>query len=218
MERASLENFCISLSKTAISFNVLLGFQILCLRNIYIFRSPITPAYIRNTINASFLSLLMVWDYNIHDSMPTNDTNIEEIDVCASERSERADFFLHFHIKKLLFLSIFCWYFRNFVGTNYILVGLHVPTDFQMYWQNSEKALLGGGGAPPPPPPSGYASAIKLKLTSTLAPKTQDIYDLMGGNRFCCSVVKYNVLDTKGEGVGGGYPLPRWRFFWKFGY
>ena len=65
---------------------------------------------------------------------------------------------LHFHTQKLLFLSIFCWYFRNFVGTNYILVGLHVPTDFQMYTQNSEKALLGGQFAPPaPPPPSGYA-------------------------------------------------------------
>ena len=53
---------------------------------------------------------------------------------------------LHFHSQKLLFLSIFCWYFRNFVGTNHILVGLHVPTDFQMYRQNSEKALWGGGG------------------------------------------------------------------------
>ena len=27
-----------------------------------------------------------------------------------------------------------------------------------------------------------------------------------GGDHFCCSVVKYNVLDTKGEGVGGGIP------------
>ena len=58
---------------------------------------------------------------------------------------------LHFHIEKLLFLSIYCWYFRNFVGTNDILVGLHVPTDFQMYRQNSEKASWGGGNCPPPP-------------------------------------------------------------------
>ena len=28
----------------------------------------------------------------------------------------------------------------------------------------------------------------------------------------------YNVLVTKGEGAGGGFPLPRWRFFGKFGY
>ena len=64
----------------------------------------------------------------------------------------------HFYILKLLFLSIFCCYFRYFVGTNDMLVGSHVPTDFQMYRQNSEKALWGGGGGgncplPPPPPP-----------------------------------------------------------------
>ena len=87
----------------------------------------------------------------IHDNMPTNDTNIEEIDVCASERSERADFFGSFTFKN-------CYFSQYFVGTsetlsvqNDILVGLHVPTDFQMYRQNSEKALLGG---PPPTPPS----------------------------------------------------------------
>ena len=39
----------------------------------------------------------------------------------------------------------------------------NVPTNFQMYRQKSEKALLGGGGgaiAPPPLPPSGYANAV----------------------------------------------------------
>ena len=44
-----------------------------------------------------------------------------------------------------------------------MLVGLHVPTNFQMYRQNSEKALLGGGGGQfplPPPPPSGYANDL----------------------------------------------------------
>ena len=39
-----------------------------------------------------------------------------------------------------------------------MLVGLHVPTNFQMYRQKSEKALL-GGGAIAPLPPSGYANA-----------------------------------------------------------
>ena len=36
-----------------------------------------------------------------------------------------------------------------------MLVGSHVPTNFQMYRQKSEKALLGGGGGqlPPPCPP-----------------------------------------------------------------
>ena len=55
-----------------------------------------------------------------------------------------------------------CYFFQYFVGTSdtlsvqmTMLVGLHVPTNFQMYRQNSEKALLGGGGAiaPCPPPP-----------------------------------------------------------------
>ena len=73
---------------------------------------------------------------------------------------------MHFDIQKLLFLSIFCWYFRNFVGTNDILVGLHVPTDFQMYRQNSEKKHYWGAIAPPPhPPPSGYASALPYVLS-----------------------------------------------------
>ena len=45
-------------------------------------------------------------------------------------------------------------YIRYFVGTNDMLVGLNVPTNFQMYRQKSENALLGGGAiAPLPPPP-----------------------------------------------------------------
>ena len=74
----------------------------------------------------------------------------------ASGASELRKFW-HFYILNLLFLSIFCRYIRYFVGTNDMLVGSHVPTNFQMYRQKSEKALL--GPAPPPPPPSGYANA-----------------------------------------------------------
>ena len=89
----------------------------------------------------------------INNSIPTS-TNIEQMYVYASELRK----FWHFYIFKLLFLSIFCRYIRYFVGTNDMLFGLHVPTNFQMYRQNSEKALLGGGvvncpPAPPPPPP-----------------------------------------------------------------
>ena len=47
--------------------------------------------------------------------------------------------FSHFYILKLLFLSIFCWYFRYFVGTNDMIVGLHVPTKLR-------KSMGGGGG------------------------------------------------------------------------
>ena len=58
-----------------------------------------------------------------------------------------------------------------------MLVGLHVPTNLQMYRQkNSEKVLWrrwGGGGAiahlpPPPPPPPGYASDIHIINTSRI--------------------------------------------------
>ena len=61
-------------------------------------------------------------------------------------------------------LDFILWYF---VGTNVMLVGFHVPTNFQMYRQNSENALLeggrGGGANCPPPPPPGYASGLKLR-------------------------------------------------------
>ena len=72
----------------------------------------------------------MVWCYYINDSIPTN-TNIEQMYVYASELRKC----WHFYILKLLFLSIFCRYIRYFVGTNDMLVGLHVPTNFQIYRQ-----------------------------------------------------------------------------------
>ena len=55
----------------------------------------------------------------------------------ASEASELRKF-RYFYILKLLFLSIFCRYIRCSVGTNDMLVGLHVPTNFSPL--------------PPPPP------------------------------------------------------------------
>ena len=73
----------------------------------------------------------------------------------------REFFSSRFHILKLLFLSIFNgWYFRHFVGTYDMLVGLNVPTNFQMYRQNSEKALLGGGGGRNLPPPPRLATLM----------------------------------------------------------
>ena len=77
--------------------------------------------------------------------------------------------FWHFYILNLLFLLIFCRYIRYFVGTNDMLVGSHVPTNFQMYRQiskctdkNPKKHYW--GGSCPPAPPSGYANAcITLK-------------------------------------------------------
>ena len=67
--------------------------------------------------------------------------------------------FCIFTLKKLLFLSIFCWYFRNFVGTNdiHVLVGLHVYRQISKCANKSPKKHYGGGGQLPPAP-SGYAS------------------------------------------------------------
>ena len=88
----------------------------------------------------------------INDSVPTKHKHLENLCVC--ERAERASLenFRIFTLKN-------CHFFQYFVGTNDMLVGLHVPTNFQMYQQNSEKALL-GGQLPPAPPLSGYASAV----------------------------------------------------------
>ena len=54
--------------------------------------------------------------------------------VRTSGASELTQFW-HFYILKLLFLSIFCRYNRYFLSTNGMLVGLHVPTNFQIYRQ-----------------------------------------------------------------------------------
>ena len=110
--------------------------------------SPITPAYIY-VIQSMEVSFHYLW-YGTTIYTTVCRQMILTLRKSMYERASRK--FLHFHVKKLLFLSIFCWYFRNFVGTNGILVGLHVPTDFQMYRQNSEKAL-GGNCTPAPPPP-----------------------------------------------------------------
>ena len=52
----------------------------------------------------------------------------------ASGASELRKFW-YFYIPTLLFLSIFCRYSRYSVGTNDMLVGLHVPTNFLIYRQ-----------------------------------------------------------------------------------
>ena len=79
----------------------------------------------------------MVWCvlYNIKDSIPTNTKHWANVCVC--ERAERASL-EHFAIFTLLncyFFQYFVGYNRYFVGTNGMLVGLHVPTNFQIYRQ-----------------------------------------------------------------------------------
>ena len=112
--------FPFSHSKTAISLNILLVLLILYLRNTYIFRSQITSSYTYK--QCSFHVITYGMALYINDSyVYRQNTNIEKIYV------------YNFYILNLLFLSIFCWYFRYFVGTNDMLVGLHVATNFEMY-------------------------------------------------------------------------------------
>ena len=72
-----------------------------------------------NTYNqCSSLLLLMAWRY-IYDSI-TNTTHWEKsLNMRASGASELRNF-LHFHIRKLLFPSIFCLYLWYFVSVTYI--------------------------------------------------------------------------------------------------
>ena len=141
--------FAFSHSKAGISFNIFVGTSpIPRIRNIFNFRCQITSAYIYN--QCSFRLLLMVWFYT-NGSIPTN-TNIEH-NVCAVRAELRKLWLLY--ILKLPFLSIFCRYISYFVGTNDMLVGLHVPTKFPNVPTKLRKSIIGGGGGqlPPCPPP-----------------------------------------------------------------
>ena len=90
--------FTFSHAKTAIFFNILLVLQILCLRNIF--------------------PLSLVWYYIT--TVYRQSTSIEKMYMCDREERASLDFFSHFHILKLLFPSIFCWYFRYFVSETYL--------------------------------------------------------------------------------------------------
>ena len=100
----------------------------------------------------------MVWHYN---TICRQNINIEKFFVYVSERSERA-------YKICIFTFKNCYFFQYFVGTSETLSvqmtylsAYNVPTDFQMYQQNSEKAVEGNC----PPPPFGYASALPYVLS-----------------------------------------------------
>ena len=65
--------------------------------------------------------------------------------IRASGTSELSKF-SHFHILKLLFLSICCWYFRYFVGTNDMLIGLYTGRQISKCTDKTLKSGGGGGG------------------------------------------------------------------------
>ena len=72
MRASELGNFLhLLILKRLISFNVLLVLQIICLRNIYIFRSPITSPYILIQSMQFPVITYGIWHYNINGNMPT---------------------------------------------------------------------------------------------------------------------------------------------------
>ena len=106
-----------------------------------------------------FPVISMVWRYTCIYKRQFTDKTLtfrQSMDLRASGASELGKF-SHFYILILLFPSTFCWYFRYFVGTNDMLVGLHVPTDFRFpnVPTKLRKSIIGGGGGgncPPAPP------------------------------------------------------------------
>ena len=89
--RASWIFFTFSHSKTAISFNILLVLQILCLGNILIFRSQITSAYIihNQCIFLKFITYGMMLYKRVKRQYTDKTLTLRKC-IYASERSERA--------------------------------------------------------------------------------------------------------------------------------
>ena len=108
--RASLEIFRVSHSKTAISFNILLVLQILCLRNISNFRCEITSAY--NHIQSMQFPFI-INSIVLLPKRQYNDKTLTLRNICVCERAERASLET-FGI--LTFLN--CYFFQYFVGTS----------------------------------------------------------------------------------------------------
>ena len=146
MRASELGNFfAFSHSKTAISFNILLVLLILYLTNIHVYKCHVQDSnyicIIHYTINA--VPYYYLWYGVIYKRKYTDKTLTlrKSVYMRASGANELRKF-SHFYILKRLFLSIFCWYFRYLICRyKWLLVGLHVPTNFEMYRQNSKKAF-----------------------------------------------------------------------------
>ena len=108
------------------------------LRNICIFRSQNTSACTTSLVVYDFIYIQshiqpMQWYGIINDSMTDKTLTLRKsINMRASGVSELRKF-LHLLILKLLFPSIFCWYFRYFVSETYIFSGLQLHLHTYLY-------------------------------------------------------------------------------------
>ena len=134
----------------------LLVLHILCLRNIFNCRCQITSAYIYQSMQFPFITYGMVLYKRQHTDQATN-TYIEQMYVYASELRKFGIFtFLNLYSFNILSVhQILCRYKWHACRLTCSDKFPNVPTNCQMYRQNSEKALWGGGDSchPPPPPP-----------------------------------------------------------------
>ena len=138
-------------SKTAISFNILLVLQILCLRNIFIFRCQMTSAYIIHSMQFPFSIYGMVLIY-INDGIPTKPYRWENVQcMCVCERAEWASL-----ENFAIFTFLNCHFFQFFVGTSHTLSVQMTCLSAYMYRQISKctdkspkRHYWGGGNCPP---------------------------------------------------------------------
>ena len=151
-------------SKTAISFNILLVLQILCLINIFIFRCQMTSAYIIHSMQFPFsiYGMVLYIQTTVYRQNPIPLRKFTR--VYANERSERASL-ENFGI--ITFLN--CHFFQFFVGTSHTLSVQMTCLSAHMYRQISKctdkspkRRYWGGGGGqlPPCPPPPPLAMLV----------------------------------------------------------
>ena len=86
-----------------------------------------------------FPILLIVWHYN-NNNIPTKHLHWENLCICEGA---------HFHIQKLVFLSIFCWYFLYFVFVQMICLSAYMYRKISIILTKLRKSIMGWGGAPP---------------------------------------------------------------------
>ena len=76
----------------------------------------------------------MQWYGIINDSMTDKTLTLRK---SMNMRASELKFFLHLLILKVLFPSIFCWYFRYFVSETYIFPGLQLHLHTYTYTINA---------------------------------------------------------------------------------
>ena len=99
---------------------------------------------------------------------------------CTDRKKKDSRIYIELKFASELFRNIYRHIFRSqntcyiiclcICGTNDKFVGLHVPTHFQVYRQNSEKVLIAPCPPPPPPPPLSGCVIMVQPATVDISP------------------------------------------------